>query len=63
MWVRFAISSEGQVRYAEVVRSAVSDADTQQCVTGVIKAFRFPPSSGGVVANYPFVFSSLMPDG
>ncbi len=55
--VAFTIESDGTVAYPSIVRSTVADRDVEACVTGTIKAWKFPvfvASGGAVDVRFPF---------
>jgi len=55
--VAFTIQSDGTVAYPAITRSTVADRDVEACVTGTIKAWKFPvfvASGGAVDVRFPF---------
>ena len=55
--VAFTIESDGTVAYPSIVRSTVADREVEACVTGTIKAWKFPvfvASGGAVDVRFPF---------
>jgi hypothetical protein len=59
--IHFVLDPEGKVKLAEVnqERSTLKAPPVTDCVLGVIKAIKFPPSSRGMETstNYPFNFT------
>ena len=60
--VRFEVTTDGTVRDASIVSSAIAQPAIEACVTRVLSAAHFPTNETGARITYPFVFSSLMPD-
>lgn len=58
--VGFTIDPTGNVSSAEVLQNTLSKREVGQCVTTVIKEWKFPAprNDAKVIVKYPFVFSS-----
>lgn len=46
---RFLIAPEGTVVGSSVVESSLTHAETEACVTGVLRRMTFPETDGGIV--------------
>lgn len=59
---RFLIAPEGKVIGASVMESSLTHAETEACVTSVLRRMTFPETDGGIVrVNYPFEFRAVGP--
>ena len=57
--LQFTISSIGKVTRADVGEDTLGDDEVKNCMTGIVKTWRFPaPSGGDVQFAYPFIFQS-----
>ena len=57
--LHFTISSIGKVTAADIEENTLGDDEVGQCMTTIIKTWRFPAPSGGEVQfSYPFIFQS-----
>lgn len=57
--IQFAVSSEGKVSRAQVIRNSTGSRDLGTCIANAFKRWRFPrPVGGEVEFIYPFVFAS-----
>jgi TonB family protein len=55
--LRFTISSIGKVTAAEIDNNTLGDDEVGNCMTSIVKTWRFPaPSGGDVQFSYPFIF-------
>jgi TonB family protein len=54
--VKFVIRPNGSVASAVIVSSTLGNAAAEQCITGALTKFVFPPPLGGgiVVVRYPY---------
>ena len=57
--IQFAVSSEGKVSRAQVIRNSTGSRDLGTCIANAFKRWRFPKPVGGEMEFiYPFVFAS-----
>ncbi|AKU91307.1 adventurous gliding motility protein GltG [Vulgatibacter incomptus] len=57
--VKFTISGDGTVPFAQVTNSTMGNAQVESCIAARFRSWQFPPPKGGGTASvtYPFVFS------
>lgn len=59
---RFLIHPDGTVIGSNVVESSLRHAETEACLTNVLRRLTFPETDGGIVrVNYPFEFRAVGP--
>jgi TonB family protein len=57
--LRFTISSIGKVTAADIDSNSLGDDEVGQCMTTIVKTWRFPAPAGGEVQfSYPFIFQA-----
>lgn len=62
LMTRFLINPAGTVIGSSVVESSLRHAETESCVTNVLRRLTFPETDGGMVrVNYPFEFRAVGP--
>ena len=58
--LQFTISAVGKVTGAEIGTDTLHDDEVGQCITSIVRSWRFPAPDGGgeVHFSYPFVFTA-----